>query len=397
MPKAVVCRELGPPEQLRLETFPSAPLAPGQVRVAIHAAGINFPDILMAAGEYQLKPPLPFTPGVEAAGDVVEVNGAAGVAIGDKVIVKMRHGAYSDEAVVTPSQLIPLPSTFDYAEGATFLAGHGTAHHALIDRGRLEPGEVLLVHGAGGGSGLTAIEVGKAMGAIVIASAGGADKLAAARQAGADRLIDYRKEDLRTRVLELTGGRGADVIYDPVGGSAFDASLRCVAPEGRLIPMGFASGTIPQIPANNMRVGLGFAYAVRARVLLAMRDYSNARNAADSSLAINSNIEDHRPLLSTGFSSGVVRAPMTPPDNLFYAAFGNGGPAIWSFSLEFPGNYFEGGTIIVGTTQSGKGVTLSVLAAIQPARGAELSQLPALRDAPDDRQLGRHRNADSQF
>ena len=154
MPKAVVCRELGPPESLRLETFTSAPLAQGQVRVAIRAAGINFPDILMAAGEYQLKPPLPFTPGVEAAGDVVEVNDAPGVAVGDRVIVKMRHGAYSDEAVATPSQLVRLPSTFDYAEGATFLAGHGTAYHALIDRGRLQPGEVLLVHGAGGGVGL---------------------------------------------------------------------------------------------------------------------------------------------------------------------------------------------------------------------------------------------------
>jgi NADPH2:quinone reductase len=124
MPKAVVCRELGPPESLRLETFDAAPLAPGQVRIAIRAAGINFPDILMAAGEYQLKPPLPFTPGVEAAGDVVEVNAVAGVAVGDRVIVKMRHGAYSDEAVATPSQLVKLPSTFDYAEGATFLAGH---------------------------------------------------------------------------------------------------------------------------------------------------------------------------------------------------------------------------------------------------------------------------------
>src|SRR5665213_1982158 len=152
MPKAVICRELGPPESLRLETFSPTPLAQGQVRVAVHAAGINFPDILMAAGEYQLKPPLPFTPGVEAAGEVIEVAGdRAGVAVGDKVIVKLRHGGYADEVVVTPSQLMPLPSTFDYAEGATFLAAHGTAYHALIDRGQLQPREVLLVHGAGGG------------------------------------------------------------------------------------------------------------------------------------------------------------------------------------------------------------------------------------------------------
>src|SRR3954451_16617555 len=139
MPRAVVCRALGPPESLRLESFASRPLAPGEVRVALRAAGINFPDILMAAGEYQLKPELPFTPGFEAAGEVVETNDADDVAVGDKVIVKMRHGGYSEEAVATPSQLTPLPKTFDYAEGATFLAAHGTAHHALIDRGQLRP------------------------------------------------------------------------------------------------------------------------------------------------------------------------------------------------------------------------------------------------------------------
>src|SRR5665213_4536029 len=192
MPKAVVCRELGPPESLRLETFASAPLAPGQVRVAIHAAGINFPDILMAAGEYQLKPPLPFTPGVEAAGEVIEVAGdLAGVAVGDKVIVKLRHGGYADEVVVTPSQLMPLPSTFDYAEGATYLAAHGTAYHALIDRGQLQPREVLLVHGAGGGVGLAAVEIGKLLGATVIAAASSEEKLGVAPARGADHLVLY--------------------------------------------------------------------------------------------------------------------------------------------------------------------------------------------------------------
>src|ERR1700746_294743 len=135
MPRKVVCRALGPPGRLRLENFESAPLASGQVRVAIRAAGINFPDVLMAAGEYQLKPELPFTPGMEAAGDIVEANGAPGVAVGDKVIDKLRHGGYATEVVITPAQLTPLPSTFDYAEGATFLAAHGTAYHGLIDRG----------------------------------------------------------------------------------------------------------------------------------------------------------------------------------------------------------------------------------------------------------------------
>ena len=242
MPKAIVCRELGPPESLCLETFASAPLAQGQVRVAIHAAGINFPDILMAAGEYQLKPPLPFTPGVEAAGEVVEVNDAAGVAVGDRVIVKMRHGAYADEAVVAPSQLTPLPSTFDYAEGATFLAAHGTAYHALIDRGQLRPGEVLLVHGAGGGVGLAAVEIGKMLGATVIAAASSEEKLAVAQARGADHLVLYRTEPFRDAVKRITDGRGVDVVFDPVGGEIFENSVRCIAWGARILVIGFTGG-----------------------------------------------------------------------------------------------------------------------------------------------------------
>jgi NADPH:quinone reductase len=243
MPKAVVCRELGPPERLRLETFASKPLVAGEVRVAIRAAGINFPDILMAAGEYQLKPDLPFTPGVEAAGDVIEVDGVAkGVSVGDRVIVKMRHGAYTDEAVVTPSQLTPLPSTFDYAEGATFFAAHGTAYHGLIDRGQLQPGEVLLVHGAGGGVGLAAVEMGKMLGATVIAAASSEDKLDVARARGADHLVLYAREPFRDAVKRLTGGRGADVVFDPVGGAIFEESVRCIAWGARLLVIGFTGG-----------------------------------------------------------------------------------------------------------------------------------------------------------
>jgi NADPH2:quinone reductase len=243
MPKAVVCRELGPPERLRLEIFASAPLTPGQVRVAIHAAGINFPDILMAAGEYQLKPELPFTPGVEAAGEVSEVSGgAAGVAVGDRVIVKMRHGAYADEAVVAPSQLTPLPSTFDYAEGATFLAAHGTAYHALIDRGQVKPREVLLVHGAGGGVGLAAVEIGKMLGATVIAAASSEEKLAVARARGADHGVLYPREPFRDAVKRITDGRGADVVFDPVGGEIFENSLRCIAWGARILVIGFTGG-----------------------------------------------------------------------------------------------------------------------------------------------------------
>src|SRR3954463_128287 len=243
MPRAVVCRELGPPEKLRIEQFASAPLASGQVRVAIHAAGINFPDILMAAGEYQLKPELPFIPGMEAAGEVVEVCGAPkGVAIGDRVMVKLRHGGYADEAIVTPSQLTPLPSTFDYAEGATFLAAHGTAYHALVDRAQIKPDEVLLVHGAGGGVGLAAVELGKLLGATVIAAASSEEKLAVAQARGADYLVLYKREPFRDAVKRITGGRGVDVVYDPVGGEIFEQSLRCIAWGARLLVIGFTGG-----------------------------------------------------------------------------------------------------------------------------------------------------------
>ncbi len=243
MPKAVVCRELGPPERLRLESFAAAPLAPGQVRVAVHAAGINFPDILMAAGDYQLKPELPFTPGVEAAGEVTEIaGGVAGVAVGDRVIVRMRYGGYADEAVVAPAQLTPLPANFDYAEGATFLAAHGTAHHALVDRGALAPGEVLLVHGAGGGIGLAAVEIGKLLGATVIAAASSEAKLAVAKARGADHLVLTTREPFRDAVKRTTDGRGADVVFDPVGGETFENSLRCIGWGARILVVGFTGG-----------------------------------------------------------------------------------------------------------------------------------------------------------
>jgi NADPH2:quinone reductase len=243
MPRAVVCRELGPPERLRLETFASVPLRPGQLRVAIHAAGINFPDILMAAGEYQLKPELPFTPGMEAAGEVSEIaDGVVGFGVGDRVIVKLRHGGYADEAVVTPAQLVPLPRTFDYGEGATFLAAHGTAYHALIDRGQVRPGEVLLVHGAGGGVGLAAVEIGKLVGATVIAAASSEEKLAVAQARGADHLVLYSREPFRDAVKRLTDGRGADVVFDPVGGETFENSVRCIAWGARLLVIGFTGG-----------------------------------------------------------------------------------------------------------------------------------------------------------
>jgi NADPH2:quinone reductase len=240
--RAVVCRALGPPEGLLVEQCASVPLQAGEVRVAIRAAGINFPDILMAAGEYQLKPELPFTPGMEAAGDVSEVaDDVADVKLGDRVIVKMRHGSFADEVITTPMQLTPLPSTFDYAEGATFLAGHGTAYHALVDRAQIRPGEVLLVHGAGGGVGLAAVELGRLLGAEVIAAASSQDKLDVARARGADHGVLYGDGPFREAVKRISG-RGADVVFDPVGGEIFEQSLRCIAWGARLLVIGFTGG-----------------------------------------------------------------------------------------------------------------------------------------------------------
>jgi len=211
--------------------------------VTVRAGSINFPDILMVAGQYQLKPELPFTPGVEAAGEVTEIaRGVDDTAIGDRVIVRMRHGAYADEVVVAPSQLTPLPSNFDFAEGATFLAAHGTAHHALVDRGHLQPAEVLLVHGAGGGVGLAAVEIGKLLGATVIAAASSEQKLAIAKSKGADHLVLYAREPFRDAVKRVTDGRGADVVFDPVGGEVFENSLRCIAFGARVLVVGFTGG-----------------------------------------------------------------------------------------------------------------------------------------------------------
>ena len=249
--KAVVCRELGPPSVLRLEELPDPILEPQQVRIRLRAAAVNFPDILMVAGGYQHKPPLPFVPGFEAAGEVVECGAAVETAKpGDRVIVHLRTGGYADEAVADAGSVLPMPATYGFEEGAAFLVGYSTAYVALVLRGRLTAGEALLVHGAAGGVGLAAVELGKHLGARVIAVVSSAEKAVAAREAGADDTIDPASGRLRDAVRDLTDGRGADVIYDPVGGDAFDESSRCIAWGGRLLVVGFASGRIPVLPAN---------------------------------------------------------------------------------------------------------------------------------------------------
>ncbi len=263
--RALVCEAYGPIENLKIRDMPKPEPRAGEVLVKVGAAGVSFAVMLGVQGKHQNKPALPYVPGNELAGHIVALGeGVTNVKIGQRIATGVSQGAFAEYAVATAANAVPIPEIMPYAEATNFPTLYPTAYGALKWKANLQPGEVLLVHGAGGGSGLTGVEVGKAMGAIVIASAGGADKLAAAREAGADHLIDYRSEDLRTKVLELTDGRGADVIYDPVGGDAFAASMRCVAPEGRIIPMGFASGVIPQIPANILLVKnatvIGFYY-----------------------------------------------------------------------------------------------------------------------------------------
>ncbi len=249
--RAVLCKELGGPEQLALTEVPAPPLADGTVRIEIHAAGVNFADLLLIAGQYQDRPPLPFIPGMEVAG-VVRALGAGvnRLKLGDRVVATVGRGGYAEEVVAEAEIVHRIPDAMDLVTAAGFPVAYSTSHGAFVWRARLKPGECVLVLGASGGVGLTAVEIAKAMGANVIAAAGGAEKLAVARRAGADHLIDYTREDLRARVKEITGGRGVDVVYDPVGGDAFDESLRLVAWEGRLIVIGFAGGRIPQIPAN---------------------------------------------------------------------------------------------------------------------------------------------------
>lgn len=249
--RAVVCRKLGPPEAVSLEDLPSPTVGPGQARVRVRACGINFPDVLMIAGKYQHKPELPFIPGMEAAGEVLEVaDDVTSVAPGDRVIVRMRPGAFAEEVVTAAETLLPTPAPFDDIKAAAFIVAYGTADHCLIDRGGLQSGETALIHGATGGVGLAAVEMAKLKGARVIATGGSDEKLQVAREFGADHIVNYRDGGIREAVLDLTGGRGADVIYDPVGGDVFDQSLRCVAWRGRIVVVGFAEGRIPQIPAN---------------------------------------------------------------------------------------------------------------------------------------------------
>jgi NADPH2:quinone reductase len=249
--KAVLCKAYGPPESLVIEDVPSPVPAAGEVVISMKAASVNFPDVLIIENKYQVKPPLPFSPGSELAGTVTAVgDGVTNVKVGDAVMAITAFGAFAEEAKAPAQRVVGLPAGMDFATAAAFGLTYATSDHALRDRAPLRAGETLLVLGAAGGVGLAAVQIGKAIGARVIACASTDEKLAVCREQGADATINYASEDLRERIKALTDGRGPDVIYDPVGGRYTEPALRSIAWRGRLLVVGFAAGDIPKIPLN---------------------------------------------------------------------------------------------------------------------------------------------------
>ncbi len=249
--KALICEAFGPIENLQLKDMPSPQPGPGQLVVQMKSAGVNFPDALMVQGKYQVKPPFPFSPGGEIAGVVKAVGtGVTRFSVGDRVMALTSTGGFAQECLTEEARTLPLPQGMDFDTGAALMLTYCTSLHALKDVGDLRPGETLVVLGAAGGVGVSAIEIGKAMGASVIAAASSEDKLAVCRQVGADETINYSTENLKDRINELTGGKGADQVYDPVGGAYTEQALRATAWRGKLLVIGFAAGEIPRIPLN---------------------------------------------------------------------------------------------------------------------------------------------------
>ncbi|HEX3596100.1 MAG TPA: NADPH:quinone oxidoreductase family protein [Polyangiaceae bacterium] len=250
--KAVLCKEYGPPSKLVLEDIPSEPTAGGQVKIRVRAAGVNFPDVLIIKGEYQFKPTPPFSPGAEVAGDVLEVGpGVTAFKPGDRVIGMCGWNGFREEVVIGAERCLGMPASMDYDTGAALTMTYGTSYHALVQRGRLAAGETLLVLGATGGVGTAAIEIGKLLGATIIAAGGNDEKLAAIKDRyRVEHVLNYATSSLKDQVKTMTGGAGANVVYDAVGGDLFEQSLRSIAWDGRLLVVGFAGGTIPQAKAN---------------------------------------------------------------------------------------------------------------------------------------------------
>jgi NADPH2:quinone reductase len=332
--RAVVGHDFGGIDALAVEEVAPPVLDSGAVRIAVHAAGVSFANILVAQGKHQNRPTPPFIPGTEIAGVVTEISSdvAGDLRVGDRVCAGLPSGGFAEQAVVPSDNVFRIPASLGFDEATHFPTIYATAYAALTWRAALLPGETLLVHGAAGASGLAAVEVGKAVGARVIATAGSPAKVAAAIEHGADHGINYRNGDFKKIVLDLTDGRGADVVFDPVGGDAFDKSLRCVAPLARLLPIGFASGHIPQIPANLVLVknltiiGLYWGFymawgktqanaATRARVrtlftdLFELFEQGKLRPEVDSALPLAKFADGLRRVESRGVIGKVVLKP----------------------------------------------------------------------------------------
>ncbi|QBD81675.1 NADPH:quinone oxidoreductase family protein [Ktedonosporobacter rubrisoli] len=249
--KAMLCKEFGPPEKLVLEEVASPRPGKGQVAISVKACSVSFPDTLIIQGKYQFKPAFPFSPGSEFAGIVKEIGeGVTNVRVGDRVAAFTIWGGFAEEVLAQAEQLVRLPQNIDFATASTAVMTYGTTQYALKDRGQLKSGETLLVLGAAGGVGIAAIEIGKLLGARIIAAASTDEKLALCKQYGADETINYSTENLKERIKALTAGNGVDVIYDPIGGEYAEAALRGMAWKGRYLVVGFAAGSIPRIPLN---------------------------------------------------------------------------------------------------------------------------------------------------
>ncbi|MCF8150035.1 MAG: NADPH:quinone oxidoreductase family protein [Sulfuritalea sp.] len=249
--KSLICEAFGPIDSLVVKDVPSPVPGPQQVLIEVRAAAVNFPDALMVQGLYQVKPELPFTPGAEISGIVKAVGAEVKrVKPGDRVIAMVGQGGFAEECLADEARVMPLPPDMDFEAGAALVLTYGTSLHGLKDRGHLQAGETLVVLGAAGGVGIAAIEIGKAMGARVIAAASSDEKLALCRKVGADETVNYSTENLKDRINAHTAGKGADLVYDPVGGPYTEAALRALAWRGRLLVIGFAAGDIPKIPLN---------------------------------------------------------------------------------------------------------------------------------------------------
>lgn len=311
--RQIICSAYGPPETLAVEEAATPSPAPGQVLVRHRAWGLNYVDLLMVAGGYQLKPDTPFIPGIEAAGDVIALgDGISDIAIGDRVMTSARYGLFAEVAAVDQAGVQKLPEAFDYAEGAVFKSAYMTAWNALNHGAHLRPGEVLLIHGAAGGVGLAAVHIGRLMGAIVIATAGSDEKLAVVKAEGADHVINYT-DGFKDQVKALTGGRGADVIYDPVGGAVAEDSFKAMNYGCRILYIGFTGGPPVQIRSNLLLIKGASAIGFRAGEIGRRIPGLNERSMRDLTALVEAG--RLRPHISHRTKWPDIAAAMTPIQN----------------------------------------------------------------------------------